>query len=175
MENLRKNAAMLGLFLGLAMVVFTTIAYAVDLNLFTKWWFGIGTMALVVAFGCVSGIRNKKAAGGFLGFKDTFVSFFITAIIGILISTLYSVLLFNVIDPDAKTVITENVIKYTVEMMQSFGTKPSDINKIIDEMKNTDSFGFAGQAKGMVWNILIYSIIGLIASLIIKRDKPQIL
>jgi len=173
MEALRKNAAKMGLFLGLTMIVLTTIAYAIDLNLFTKWWFGIGTMAVVVIFGCVSSIQNKKAAGGFLSFKDTFISFFITFLIGLLLSTLYSVLLFNLIDPEAKAVITENVIKYTVEMMQNFGAKAADINKIVEEMKNTDNFGFVGQAKGMIWNIVIYSIIGLIVSLIVRRERPQ--
>lgn len=173
MEVMRKNAANLGLLLGLAMILLTTIAYVADLNLFTKWWFGLLMMAIVIVFGCISAARNKKASGGFLGFKDTFVSFFLTAVTGLFVSTLYSLLLFNFIDPEAKNVITENVIKYTVEMMQKFGTKAADINKIVEEMKNTDSFGPAGQLKGFLWNVVIYSIIGLVASLIIKKDRPQ--
>ncbi len=173
MENLKKIASQLGLFLGLALIVLTSIAYAVDLNLFTKWWYGVGIMFLVVSFGCVAAVRTKKAAGGFLGFKETFISYFITVVVGVAIYTAYSILLFNVIDPEAKDIITENVIKYTIDMMQGFGAKPADINKIVEDMKNTDNFGFVGQAKGLIWNILIYSVIGLIAALIIKREKPQ--
>ena len=173
MEALRKNAANLGLFLGLTMILLTTVAYAVDLNLFTKWWFGTITMASVVVFGCISAVRNKRNAGGFLSFKETFTSFIITAVVGLFISTIYSLVLLNVIDPEAKNVITENVIKYTVDMMQGFGAKPSDINKMVEEMKNTDNFGPAGQLKGFLWNIVIYSIVGLIASLIIRRERPQ--
>ncbi len=173
MENLKKIAVKFGLFLGLTLIVLISLAYAIDLNLFTKWWFGIGIMAVVVAFSCISAVRNRAQAGGFLSFKDTFISFFLTFLIGLTIYTAFSILLFNVIDPEAKAIITENVIKYTVDMMQGFGAKPADINKIIEEMKTTDSFGFAGQAKGMIWNIIIYSIIGLIASLIIKRERPQ--
>ena len=58
-------------------------------------------------------------------------------------------------------------------MMQKFGAKPADLNKMIEEMRSTDSFGVMGQLKGFAFNTILYSIIGLIASLILKKDKPQ--
>ena len=81
--------------------------------------------------------------------------------------------MFNVIDIEAKAIITENIIKYSVEMMQKFGTKAADINKMIAEMEKSDSFGALGQMKGFAFNLIVYSIIGLVTALIIKRDRPQ--
>jgi hypothetical protein len=57
--------------------------------------------------------------------------------------------------------------------MEKFGAKPADINEAVKEMSKTDSYGIYGQLKGYVSSIVIYSIIGLITALIIKRDRPQ--
>ena len=173
MEALRKNAAKYGLFLGLFMVVTTTLIYAIDLNLFTAAWYGIVNMLIIVCFGVISAVNNKKMLGGFMTFKEAFASFFITVLVGLLITTLFSILLFNFIDPEAKQVIADNVIKMTSEMMLKFGAKPGDVNNVIKEMGKSDSFGIAGQAKGFAFNIVIYSIIGLITALIVRREHPQ--
>lgn len=173
MEALRKNSVNYGLILGLILVVLSTISYAVDLTLFTKPWFGISFMVIIIIFGALAAVKGKKIAGGFLSFKDAFVAYFIAVIIGLVISTLFSIVLFNLIDPEAKAVISENVIKYTVDMMQNFGAKAADINKVIADMKKTDSFGPGGQLQGLLFNVIIYSIIGLITALVIKKDRPQ--
>jgi ABC-type uncharacterized transport system permease subunit len=130
-------------------------------------------MTVIVVFGAYAAIQAKKNQGGFLTFKETFTSFLVAVLVGLSISTLFSVLLFNVIDPEAKQIITDNVIKMTTEMMGKFGAKPADINAIIKEMQKTDSFGVVGQLKGFVFNIIIYSVIGLITALIIRRERPQ--
>jgi hypothetical protein len=173
MEELRKNAARYGLFLGLFTIVTTTVVYALDISLFTASWYGMLTMAIIIGFGAFAAVQSKKNHGGFLTFKETFTSFFVAVLIGLLISTLFSVLLFNVIDPEAKQIITDNVIKMTSGMMEKFGAKPADINEVIKEMQKTDSFGVLGQLKGFLFNIVIYSVIGLITALIIRRERPQ--
>lgn len=173
MEAARRNAMNLGLFLGLTLIVITTVMYAIDINLFTSSWIGITNMILTAGFGAFAAVKNKKLAGGFISFKEAFTSFFITVIIGIACSTLYMIVLFNFIDPEAKAIITENVVKYTVEMMQKFGAKAADINKMVTEMEKSDSFGLMGQLKGLFFNAIIYSIIGLVTALIVKRDRPQ--
>ena len=173
MEALRKDAMKNGLFLGLFMVFSTTVIYALDISLFTAPWYGIVSMLIVIGFGVYAALQSKKALGGFISFKDTFTSFFITVVLGFFFATLFSILLFNFIDPDAKRIITEDVIKLTVGMMQKFGARPSDINEMIKQMEETDSFGVVGQFKGFAFNLVIYSIIGLITALIIRRERPQ--
>ena len=173
MEELRKNSARYGLFLGLFTIVTTTLVYTIDISLFTASWYGILSMAIIVGFGAYAAIQSKKNQGGFLTFKETFTSFLVAVLVGLFISTIFSILLFNVIDPEAKQVITDNVIKMTSGMMEKFGAKPADINNVIKEMQKTDSFGVFGQLKGLTFNIVIYSVIGLITALIIRRERPQ--
>jgi len=173
METLRKNAFNYGLVLGLTLIVINALMYAVDLAFFTKPWLGIVILTLVTGFGVFSAIKNKNLLGGFITFKESFTSFVITVALGYFIATLFSILLFNVIDTEAKKIITDNIIKYSVDMMQNFGTKAGDVNQMIKKMKETDSFGMFGQLKSYAFSIVIYSIIGLLASLIIKRERTQ--
>lgn len=173
METLRKNSMTFGLFLGIFLVVVTTLIYSIDISLFTSSWIGIVNIIIITGFGVFATTKYKKSIGGFITFKETFSSFFITVAVGFFISTVFMILLFNVIDTDSKAIITENVVKYTVGMMEKFGAKPADINKMVEEMQKSDSFGPAGQLKGFAFNLIIYSIIGLITALIIKRDRPQ--
>jgi tetrahydromethanopterin S-methyltransferase subunit B len=173
MEAMRKNSMNFGVILGLTLVVLTTLMYAIDINTFTSSWAGIVTIVIITGFGAVAASKQKKANGGFLSFKESFTCFFITVVLGVFISTLYSILLFNFIDPEAKTVIMENLIKKTIGMMEKFGAKPADINAMSQEMQKTDSFGLWGQLKGFLFNIILYSIIGLITALIVRRERPQ--
>ena len=173
MEAMRKTAVNYGLVLGLFLIVTTTVMYSIDISLFTTSWVGIVNIIILTGFGVVAAVKNKKMLGGFLTFKETFTSFLITVAVGSFISILFNILLFNVIDPEAKGIITENLIKYTVTMMEKFGTKPADMNKIIEDMRNSDSFGTVGQLKGYAFNLVLYSIIGLVTALIIRRERPQ--
>ena len=162
-----------GLVLGVILVLMTAIMYAIDISLFTKSWVGILNITIITTFGIIATTKYKKSVGSFITFKEAFSSFFITVVVGFFISTLFTILLFNYIDVEAKKVISENIIKYSIEMMQKFGTKASDINKMVEDMEKTDPFGLAGQLKGFAFNVVIYCIIGLIAALIIKRERPQ--
>lgn len=173
MEDLRKNAINYGMYLGLILIAFTTIIYAIDINLFTNMWIGLVTMLLMVSGAVFSTVKQKTKMGGFLSFKEAFSSFIITVIVGSTISVAYTIVLFNFIDPEAKKILTENLIKYTTSLMQKFGAKPADINEAVKEMSKTDSYGIYGQFKGYISSIVIYSIVGLISALIIKRERPQ--
>lgn len=173
MEDLRKNAINYGMYLGLILIAFNTIIYAVDINLFTNMWVGILSMIIMVSVAVFTTVKYKNKLGGFLSFKEAFSSFIITVIVGSLISVLYTIVLFNFIDPEAGRILGENLIKYTTGLMEKFGAKPADINEAVKEMAKTDSYGIYGQLKGYISSIVIYSIIGLVTALIIKRDRPQ--
>ena len=90
--------------------------------------------------GAAVSVRNESTgfttktgtnAQGVFTFKEAFTTYFIAAVIGILISTTFNIVLFNVIDPGAKETLNEIMIKYTVGMLQKFGTPASAINETV--------------------------------------------
>lgn len=173
MENVKKTAVSIGAMLGVLLIVLTTLVYAIDLSLFTNTWYGILIFLIVAGFAIGSAIRTKKQMGGFITFKQSFTAFFITILIGLLMYTIFSIVLFNVIDTDAKQVMTEAVIKSSVEMAEKFGAPSEQIDEMVTKLEEQDSFGPMGQLWGFLMNLVIYSIVGLIASLVIKRDRPE--
>ncbi len=173
MENVKKIAVTWGAMLGVLLIVTATLVYAIDLSLFTNTWYGIIAFLIVSGFGIASAIKTKKEMGGFITFKQSFRAFFITILIGFLMYTVFSIVLFNVIDTDAKQVMTEAVIKSSVEMAEKFGAPSAQIDEMVTKLEEQDSFGPVGQFQGFLVNIVIYSIVGLIASLVIKRDRPE--
>lgn len=173
MENVKKTAVTFGAMLGVLLIVLTTLVYAIDLSLFTNTWYGILIFLIAAGFAIASAIKTKKELGGFITFKQSFKAFFITILTAFVMYTLFSIVLFNVIDPEAKQVMTDAIIKSSVEMAEKFGAPSAQIDEMVTKMEEQDSFGPTGQLWGFLMNLVIYSIIGLIASLVIKRDRPE--
>ena len=86
--------------------------------------------------------------------------------------TIATILIFNVIDPSAKEVVSELILEYTKDMMEKFNAPASAIKETLKEMKKNDTFSVANQVKGLVFSLLFYSILGLIIAAIFK-SKPQ--
>jgi len=102
--------------------------------------------------------------GGFISFKDAFTSFFIMLIIGMFISTLISVLILNVVDPDFKIIVKEKQIEainnqreWVLGKMSS--SSDAEIEKIenqfdeaIEKINNEDQYSIGQQAKKIFFN-----------------------
>jgi hypothetical protein len=125
-----------------------------------------------IVIGCVLLAKTKKDLGGFMSFKEGFTTYFISALIGIAISVIFNILLFNVIDPEAAVTLKEMTLKSTADMMKNFGAPTSEIKKAIEKMESYDQFSTLEQLKGSIWSIVGAAIFGLILAAIFKKDKP---
>lgn len=171
-EIIKKNAVSFGIITGILSILITTFIYLVDLKLFTAWWLGLGSIALYIAIGVYLLIKTKKELNGQFSFKDAFTTYFISAIIGIGISVVFNILLFNVIDPTLKDTVQELSIESAVNMMKKFGTPTSEIKKAVEGMSESNQFETLNQLKGSAFSIIFSAIFGLILAAIFK-SKPQ--
>ncbi|MFV5702677.1 DUF4199 domain-containing protein [Flavobacterium sp. XS2P12] len=171
-EIIKRNGITFGVISGIISALVTTSIYAIDLNLFTSWWVGVLILTVYLIIGIVLLSKTKKELNGIFSFKDAFTTYFICAVVGILISTLFNIILFNVIDPAAKDTLRELTIKYTVSMMQKFGTPASAINEAIAKLKENDPYSVIELLKGSVFSIVFSSIFGLLMAAFFK-SKPS--
>ncbi len=171
-EIIKKNGINFGIITGIISVLITTSIYIVDLSLMTKWWLGLSILAIYIIIGCVLLSRTKKDLGGFMTFKEGFTTYFISALIGIAISVIFNILLFNVIDPEAAVALKEMTLESTADMMKKFGAPTSEIKKAVEKLQDYDQFSALEQLKGSIWSIVGAAIFGLILSAIFKKDKP---
>ena len=173
-KSLKSNALNLGLYLGLFMSAITVISYAAYLDLLTKWWVGIILFVIIIVFGTLSASKSKSLNGGFLDFKSAFSPYFITVAIGLIISTLVSIILFNFIDPDAAILLKEKTIEASVAMMKSFNAPASEISKAVDTMEaQKNQFALGPQLQSTAIFLIIQAIIGLIVAAIVKKNPEN--
>ena len=172
-EIIKKNGVTFGIVTGIISCLLTSAIYAIDLNLFIKPWIGAISIIIYLIIGIVLLSKTKKEINGDFTFKDAFTTYFISVVVGILISTIFNILLFNFIDPSAKDTLNELTIKYTVSMMQKFNTPASAINETIKGMKENSQFDIDSQLKGYFFNLLISSIFGLIMAAFFKTRRSS--
>lgn len=172
-EIIKKNGITFGVISGVISILITTGIYVIDINLFVSWW--VTTVALLVPFvlAIILLSKTKKELQGNLSFKDAFTTYFIMALIGVLMSAAFNILLFNFIDPSLKETIKELTLKISAEMMQKFGAPTADINKALKTINETDQFSVGAQLQGILSSIVVTSIFGLVLAAFFKTPTRQ--
>ena len=170
---IRKNGLSFGLISGVVSVLITAILYSVNLNLFLSGWITFLKISLFISFAITLILTTKKELQNNLGFKDTFTTYFLFAVTSLLISTLFEVILFNLIDPSLKETLKEMSIKYAVELLQKFDTPAAKINEAIKNIKDNDQFSILQLIKGYFTYLLVSCILGLILSGIFKSKNTS--
>jgi hypothetical protein len=172
-KTLKSIATNYGLYLGVLLALLTVVSYAVNLELLTNMWYGFFILLAIIVFGIVSVAKVKQAQNGFATFKEAFTSYFITVLLGLVISTLVSYLLFNFIDTDAADVLKEKTIEKTVQMMENFNTPNEAIAAAVDQIESQDQFSIGNIVKGLAGYLVFFSIIGLIVAAAMKKSNPD--
>ena len=172
-EIIKKNGISYGIITGVVSALITTAIYSIDLNLFVKWWLGIMIFLVYIIISIILLSKTKKELKGIFSFKEAFTTYFISAVIGILISVGFNILLFNVIDPSAKDAINEIVIKYTAETMQKFGAPSASVAEAVKKMQENNPYSTIELLKSSIFSIAGSALFGLLLALIFKSKPTQ--
>ncbi len=172
-KSVKTSALNYGLYLGLALSLITVIIYATDLEIFVKWWFGIGLFLLIVVVGIISSAKSRQIQNGYISFKDAFGSYFLTVFIGSLVSTVVSYIIFNIVDPDAAKELNEQILIVTKQSMERFGAPQETINEALAKAREDDNFSVGNRVKSLGISLVIYSVFGLIAAAVVKKNPEQ--
>jgi hypothetical protein len=172
-KSLKSIATNYGLYLGVLLSFLTVVSYAVNLELLTNMWYGIFILIAIIAFGIVSVAKSKQAQNGFASFKESFTSYFITVLIGLVISTLVSYLLFNFIDTEASEVLKEKTIEKTVQMMEGFNLPNEAIAEAVEKIESQNQFSLGNIIKGLSGYLVFFSVIGLLVAAAMKKSNPD--
>lgn len=171
--SVKKVAINYGLVLGGIISLITVLFYVFSIETLTKWWLGIIMFFVALILGIVSVAKSKSILQGFISFKQAFTSYFITILIGLFMAIVTSILIFNLIDPDSAQFLNEKIIENTVGMMESFGTPESEINKVVEEMEGKNNYSVGSQLQGFIFQLLFYSLFGLLIALIMRKKDPR--
>jgi hypothetical protein len=172
-EIIKRNGITYGIVAGVVGSLITAAIYAIDLNLFVKWWMGIAIILIYITIGIVLLSKTKKELKGVFSFKEAFTTYFISGVIATLVSVGFNILLFNVIDPSAKDTLNEIFIKSTAETLQKFGTPSAAINETVKKMQENNPYSTVELLKGSIFSIGGTALFGLLLALIFKSKPSQ--
>jgi len=168
-----KNLSIeIGYKLGGILALSTILVYAIDFKLFLNPMFGVGFFIIIVAAGVYSTLQSRKINNG-ASFKQAFTSYFIAVAVGYLLGNLTTILVFVIIDPEAAKVLDEEMLIMTKEMLEGFGMSSDMIALSMDEASKKSNFSLSSIAMQYVGNLVFFSLIGLLTSLIFKKDKTE--
>jgi len=165
----KSNSINLGLYLGATLAAIVVVIYAVNLDLMVEWWLSFALLTVVIAFGVVAAKRAKNNNDGLLSFKEAFVNYFLTIVVGTAISSVVGIVIFNVIDPEAAAHLNEQILLESKQMMEGFGMPQEVMATALDEASKKDNFSIGSQLQSYVFSLALYTIIGLIVALIVKK------
>ncbi|MCK5400575.1 MAG: DUF4199 domain-containing protein [Flavobacteriaceae bacterium] len=169
-DSIKSSAKNYGLYLGGLLALLTALVYAVNLDLMINMWYSIFILLLIIVFGIISVAKAKGLLEGYITFKQSFTSYFLTILIGLVISTVVSYLIFNIIDPEAANVIKEKTIEASIAMMEGFGAPAETIAEAVDKMEKDNQFSVGNVVKSLAIQLVIFSVIGLIVAAIMKKN-----
>ncbi len=173
-EIIKKNGITYGIILGIFSILVTASIYAIDISLFLKWYVGVFSMLIALIIGIMAIVNTKKKLGNFISFKEAFTVYFITGVIATVMSVLFSIVLFNYVDPGAKETLKEMTMKYTVDMMQNMGVPASATNEAVAKMQEQDTYSPMQQMFGMLVSFVLHAIVGAILGLIFRnKTEPK--
>ena len=164
-----KSALTYGAILGFVSILLGVIFYV--MNLYAASWTGIVSVVVgiaVLAY-CLVAYRNESL-GGFAGFGQIFVMALVIGIISSIISTIYSYLMFNIIDPELAD-------KMRLVVEEKMMNNPRIPENRLDEMIERAAKGF--EPKRMLMTTLfggigMNAIIGLILAAFIKKEENPV-
>ena len=172
-----QHALKWGLIIGVFGILFGIIIYIIDVSMLGSMKVGIGMMIFSIALVIYAGIQCRKDLGGFMSYKDGWIHGFITLAIAGLLSTLFQILLFNVIDTEAVEIVVREVVGNAEEMMEKFGMPEDQMGEALDKTESDtfDRFKPVGALMGYMWALIVYAILALIAGAIsMKKNKDEL-
>ena len=173
-DTIKSSAINYGLYLGGLLSLYTVLGYALYLGILVNFWMYLLVLPLVtIGFGIISTAKAKSLSGGFLDFKQTFSTYFITVAIGLMISTVLSIIIFNFIDTDAANEIKEIAISKVESFLERMNRPADEIAEAVDKIESQDTFALGIQLKSLAQSLVVFAIIGLLVAAVMKKTNPD--
>jgi hypothetical protein len=175
MESPVKNALRFGAIIGLVSIGTTVLLYAIDYTLMVQLKVLFILLALYIGLVIYGGINYRKQIGGYLSYGKAFQHGFISLVVGGIIGTLFSIILYNVIDTELPQKLTDATVENTEAMMRGFGTPEDQIDIQMEKVRQEtpERFTALGLVKQFGWGLIFNAVMAAITSIFVKRKEPE--
>lgn len=162
-----------GLYLGLITVAFSVAIVLIDYTLTQQTTVSLIPFVLTVTILIIAGRDLKEQQGGYLSFKEAFVSSFIIYAIAGAIIVVYQILLYNVFAPEIAENLQKETLNQQVGVWEIMGMSDEEIDEQVAAMQDRNIFGPTWQLIAYAGSLLFGLIIAAIIAAIVKKNKPE--
>jgi ABC-type antimicrobial peptide transport system permease subunit len=138
-----------------------------------SFWLIIVFVILFILFGVLAGLERKKTLGGYMSFKEGLQAVFLAFVIGSLITTIYSYILYNFLDPTLPDQLKHYSLETTESWMRKFKAPQDQIDEQLDKVAAQDfSMTLGKTVLNYLQGLIFYFVVAAIISLIIRKKRP---
>lgn len=168
-----KTSLLYGLIGGVIAVIYSLLLYIIGFETYSSTGLQmIGWVIIIVAM-IMGGLKLRKERGGYLSYGESYVSSLLTAAVATLVTTVFIIILFHVIDPSLMDKMSEKAIEQTIVWMEKFGAPEAEIEKAIQKLEEDNSFGVGRLLGNWIWMLIMWAIISLLIALVAKKNNPN--
>lgn len=171
MNNIQPIWLRYGIIYGLTSILISLISYYIIT-------IGSGTQLILsfiflTLFMVMSGKAEKQNNGDVLSYGEALKTTFLTAFIGIVISTLFTIIMINLIDPSLVDKLIQQYLDFVRWFTELFGAPEDVIEEALEKSENEiiESFTPSKQLFGSLKISIIIFFYALILSIFIKKDE----
>jgi hypothetical protein len=171
---MKRSVIQYGAIVGVIISVYIALLYALGIEVFANWWYSVIMYPISIGLICYFTIqlRNKNESEPF-NFKQTFVVLLSMLMLATLVSTLWNIVLFNVIDPSLPKELSERILEETENTMAKWGAPEDVIKDTLKEMRDLPSqFKPVGQLMSWLKGGLFMAILSVVCASFVKRKNP---
>ena len=172
-EIVKKNGITYGIISGVLAVIITALVYSFNIDLFVSWWLMFIKVAAFTTVAILLLLKTKKEINFNFNFKQSFKTYFIFAVISLLIATSFEIILFNFIDPKLKDTLKEMSIKLVVQLLEKYDTPSATIKEAVAKIQDNDQFSVIELVKGYFTYLVLSCILGLILAALFKTKTKE--
>ena len=179
---LKKNGITFGIILGILLILPSIIGYFYNIYFLLSNVTFIAVFASVILLGIICISSAKKKLAGKINLKEAFATYFVMLVISLLMSTIFNFVMFNVIDdkfPDKLVEIRVDNLQGQFEAIknnpettdENLAKYKKNFNDTISQLRKVNSYSLSSLFKGFTVFLAIFSIFGLLLSMILRTTK----
>ena len=175
LRRMKEGVIRYGILVGGVVSAYIALLYSAGMETFSNWWYSALMYPVSIGLICYFSIqlRNKNQDQPF-AFKHAFIVILSMLMLATLVSTLWNIVLFNVIDESLAKELSVRILEETEETMQKWGAPEKAIKDTLKEMRDLpEQFKPVAQLLGWLKGGLFMAIVSLICASFIKRKEPK--
>jgi hypothetical protein len=161
-----------GLIAGLAMILLTTVLYLSGVSAYLGPAAYLG-YAILLTMAIVAPLREKKAGGGYLEFRDALKAAFLVFVIALALQTLFSWVLMNYIDPAFRQAVEQVIMEKMEKFMLRMNMSQDKIDEALSKDRGANQFSLSKSMIGLCVSYIVFFLISLVIAAIVKKKKPE--